>query len=259
MRTIMAIAKATFRENIRQRVLLVVILLGFMLLGVSVAFSYLSTGEEFRFVVDFGLVGITLVGLGLAIILGGFMIPTEIERRVVFTILTKPVSRAQYLLGKFVGAALVILAVDALMGGGFVIAYALKHPQKWDGLNAQVPMALIAIYLQTIILLSVALLLSTFSTPIFTMIATGFVYVIGAVNSSVNYLAARSDEVWLRFVFGVLSKIIPAFNNFDLRPALLKDQPVDWAYLGQGVLGYTALYAAVMLAIAWLVFNDREF
>ncbi|NUP99050.1 MAG: ABC transporter permease [Armatimonadetes bacterium] len=260
MGVVLAMAKATYRESIRQRVLLVVLLLGLLLIAVSVAFSYLSTGEEFRFVVDFGLVGITLVGLGLAVILGGFMIPNEVERRVIFTVLTKPVSRMQYILGKFLGACAVIFVIDLLVGLAFVAAYAFKHPQGWQGLSWMVPMAIFAIYLQTTILLAVALMLSTLASPVFTMIATGFVYIIGAVNSSVTYLGNRADSLGTRLVFSVLSKLIPAFNNFDLRPALLNDQPIQfWPYLGQHVLLYTVFYVLVMLSIAWLLFNEREF
>ncbi len=260
MNVVLAIAKATYRESIRQRVLLVVFLLGLMLIGVSVAFSYLSTGEEFRFVVDFGLVGITMIGLGLAVILGGFMIPTEVDQRVVFTVLSKPVSRVQYLLGKFLGAATVILVIDILMGLAFVVAYVTKHPQGVHGLNPMVPMALLAVYLQTVILLATALMLSTVASPVFTIIATGFVYIIGAVNSQVTYLSNRADSVFMRVIFGILSKIVPAFNNFDLRTALLNDQRVPfWPYLGQDVFLYTILYCGFMLALAWVLFNEREF
>ncbi len=256
----LAIAKATYRESIRQRVLLVVFLLGLLLIGVSYAFSYLSTGEEFRFVVDFGLVGITLVGLGLAIILGGFMIPNEVERRVIFTVLSKPVSRFQYLLGKLLGAAMVIFVIDVLMGLAFIVAYIVKHPQGMDGFTWVLPMAILCVYLQTIVLLATALMLSTIASPVFTMIATGFVYIIGAVNSSVTYLSSRAEDFLTRLVFGVLSKLIPAFNNFDLRPALLNDQSVAfWPYLGRDVIGYTLLYSAFMLLLAWVLFNEREF
>ena len=198
MGVVWAIAKATYRESIRQRVLFVVFILGLMLIAVSVAFSYLSTGEEFRFVVDFGLVGITMVGLGLAVILGGFMIPTEIERRVVFTILSKPVSRMQYLVGKFLGAASVIFVLDVLMGVAFCLAYVNKHPQGIHGFTYMLPMALLAVYFQTIILLATALMLSTIASPVFTMIATGFVYIMGAVNSSVTYLSNRADSIFTR-------------------------------------------------------------
>ncbi len=259
MGVILAIAKATYRESIRQRVLLVVLLLGLMLIGVSYAFSYLSTGEEFRFVVDFGLVGITLVGVGLAIILGGFMIPNEVDRRVVFTILSKPVSRFQYLLGKFVGAAAVILVIDLLMGAAFILAYVKKHPQGLDALTLVVPLSIGAIYLQTIVLLSIATMLSTIASPIFTMIATGFAYIIGAVNSSVLYLSTRSDDTATKIVFGVLSKLIPAFNNFDLRAVLLEQTPLDINGLMVNVVGYTAVYCLVVLALAWILFNEREF
>jgi len=259
MGVILAIAKATYRESIRQRVLLVVLLLGLMLIGVSYAFSYLSTGEEFRFVVDFGLVGITLVGVGLAVILGGFMIPNEVDRRVVFTILSKPVSRFQYLLGKFVGAAAVIAMIDLLMGLAFILAYVKKHPLGMDALNLVVPMSIFTIYLQTIVLLSIATMLSTIASPIFTMIATGFAYIVGAVNSSVLYLSTRSDDTATKVVFGVLSKLIPAFNNFDLRAVLLEQTALDINGLLVNVVGYTVIYCLVVLALAWIMFNEREF
>lgn len=260
MGVIWAIAKTTYRESLRQRVLLVVLLMGLMLIGVSFAFSYLSTGEEFRFVVDFGLVGITMIGLGLAVILGGFMIPTEIDRRVIFTVLSKPVSRLQYLLGKFVGAALVILVLDLLMGVAFVVAYCTKHPLGWGGFQGTLITALACIYLQTLILLAAALTLSTFATPTFCLIATGFFYIIGAVNTHVKFLSERSDGTLQRVVFGILSKLFPNFTNFDMRQALLLYEPLNlWPDVGRDVLLYTVAYCAMLLAIAWIMFNEREF
>lgn len=259
MGVVLAIAKTTYRESIRQRVLLVVLLLGLMLIAVSYGFSSLSTGEEFRFVVDFGLTGITLVGLGLAVILGGFMIPNEIERRVVFTILTKPVSRLQYLTGKLLGAAMVILVIDLLMGAGYVVAYCSKHPQGWAGFTWLLPTAVLFVYLQTVILLSVAMFLSTVATPVFTIIATGFFYIMGAVNASVTHLAQRHESEGMRWVFGALSAVVPNLSNFDLRPLLLaQESSLSLPHVGM-VLLHTFLYSFLALGIAWLLFNEREF
>lgn len=256
MRILWAIAKTTYRESIRQRVLLVVLLLGLMLIGVSVAFSYLSTGEEFRFVQDFGLVGITLVGLGLAVILGGFMIPNDMDRRIVFTILSKPVSRLQYLLGKLLGAALTIGMVDLLMGLAFCLAYIAKHPQHQ--FTWLLPLSVLFVFFQTLVLLTVAMMLSTIASPVFTMIATGFVYIIGAVNSQVVYLSTRENNTILKVVLGVLAKLAPNFGNYDLRQTLLMQAPVDSGHV-TFVLGYTALYVVLVTAIAWVLFNEREF
>ncbi|HAZ63623.1 MAG TPA: hypothetical protein DCZ72_08460 [Armatimonadetes bacterium] len=256
MGAIFAIAGATFKESRRQRVLLVVFLLGLLLIGVATAFSGLSTGEEFRFVVDFGLTGFLLVGVGLACILGGFMIPDEIDRRIVMTVLTKPVSRLQYLLGKFLGAALVILVVNVLMAIPFIAAYVWKHPLHQ--FTWVLPLALVGVYLQSLVLLAAAMLLSTFSSASFTVIATGFVFIVGSLNQYLVGLAEHGDSRWNKLVFGVLAKIIPNFQNFDLRQALLAGDPVGWPHMGD-VLGYTVVYLTLVLAIAWLFFSEREF
>jgi ABC-type transport system involved in multi-copper enzyme maturation permease subunit len=260
MGAVLAIAKATYRESIRQRVLLVVLLLGFLLLGVAVAFSYLSTGEEFRFIVDFGLTGFILVGLGLSVILGAYMIPNEIDRRIVMTVLSKPVSRLTYLVGKVLGAALVIAVVDALMGVAFIAAYAWKHPQHLLLPVLSLLIAtVVAVYLQTLILLGTAVLLSTFSSSAFTAIATGFVFVVGSIHQYVTKLSEQGDSTWLRFIFGVLALLIPNFQNFDLRQSLMTASPVSWGHIAGSVLGYTVLYLTAVLGAAWLMFSEREF
>lgn len=257
MGAILAIAKATYRESVRQRVLWVVALLGLLLIGVSLAFSYLSTGEEFRFIVDFGLTGFILIGLGLAVILGAYMIPGEIDKRIIFTVLSKPVSRFQYLVGKLLGAAFTILVVDVLMGVAFIGAYMWKNPQH--AFTPTLLAALVAVYLQTVVLLTTAVFLSTISTSAFTVIATGFVYIVGAVNPYVTQLSERGDSVFYRFVFGLLAKLIPNFQNFDLRQALINQIQVDWGHLAVTVVGYTVVYCALLVAVAWLLFNEREF
>jgi ABC-type transport system involved in multi-copper enzyme maturation permease subunit len=260
MGAILAIAKATYRESMRQRVLLVVLLLGFLLIGVSVAFSYLSTGEEFRFIVDFGLTGFIMVGLGLAVILGGFMIPNEIERRIVFTVLTKPVSRAQYLIGKLLGATATIFVVDVLMGLAFIAAYWWKQPQHL--IMPVLPLLVLTVFcvfLQTVVLLSTAILLSTFCSSAFTVIATGFIFVVGSIHRYVTSLAERGDNGFQRFLFGLLAKIIPNFQNFDLRTSLINASPVAWRHVAFDVVGYTIVYVALVMAVAWLFFSEREF
>jgi|YNPNPStandDraft_1061719.scaffolds.fasta_scaffold23765_3 ABC-type transport system involved in multi-copper enzyme maturation permease subunit len=255
MNTIFAIAKSTFKETMRQRVLLVLLLFGVVTVASSVLFSYLSTGEEFKFVVDMGLGAMLIFGLLMATVLGAFMIPTDVERRIIFTILSKPVRRMEFIFGKFLGALGTIAMNVVLMGIVFLVVYFLKN--KFH-LQLTAVEAVGLVFFQLAVILSIAVTVSTIATPWFTVIFTMFTYFVGCMNETLHHIATHAQSTFTRLSMWVLTVLVPHFENFDLREKILLEDPVPGMYLVKAI-AYALAYIAVMMAFAYLLFNEREF
>lgn len=255
MSTIFSIAKSTFKETMRQRVLLILLLFGVVTVASSVLFSYLSTGEEIKFVVDMGLGAMLIFGLLTATVLGAFMIPTDIERRIIFTILSKPVRRMEFIAGKFLGALGTIAVNVILMGLVFLVVYFFKNKFHLE-LSAVEAVGLV--FFQLAVILSIAVTVSTIATPWFSVIFTMFIYFVGCMNETLHHIATHSQNTFTRLSMWILTVLVPHFENFDLREKILLEDPVPGMYLVKAI-GYGLAYIAVMMAFAYLLFNEREF
>jgi ABC-type transport system involved in multi-copper enzyme maturation permease subunit len=255
MSAIFAIAKSTFKETVRQRVLMILLLFGVVVIASSVVFSYLSTGEEFRFVVDMGLGAMLIFGLLTATVLGAFMIPTDVDRRIVFTILSKPVRRMEFIAGKYLGALGTIAMNVFFMGIVFLIIYFVKNKYH---IELTVVEAVGLVFFQLAVILAIAVTVSTVATPWFTVIFTIFIYLVGCMNETLHNLATHAQSTFTRLSMWILTVLVPHFENFDLRVKILLDDPVPGLYLVKAI-GYALAYIAVMMAFAYLLFNEREF
>ena len=129
------IALATFREALRRRWMTVLLVFGIVMVGLSVFFTSLSPGTEGQFIRDFGTGFIIIMTTLMAIFLGVALVPPDIERRTIFTILSKPVNRAEFLIGKYLGLCLTLLVNLALLSVIFLLAYSIFSIRQKGGLG----------------------------------------------------------------------------------------------------------------------------
>ncbi len=281
------VAVTTFQEAIRRR--WVTVLLGFALvmLGVSTLFSFMATGEVQKFLRDYGL-GFTLIlTLITAIFLGTSLIPPEIERRTIFTILSKPVTRLEFLLGKYLGLLFVLALNLVVMIVVFLFAYSLFVISKEQGLaNAlaadgsgvsrrglmfddwNLAKALWLDFGTLSIMAAFAIMMSQFTQGITAIILSFVVYFLGQsapywerLTSGSGDLAATAKPALgpgLTAVVSVVYFFLPRLDRFDVRERVINDAPIAANYIIKaGSSG--VVYAAVLLTIAYFTFSDREF
>ena len=161
---IAAIAGNAFREAVRDRVLYNLVLFVLLLTGAAVFIGELSGGQERKIIVDLGLSAMLLFGVFIAIFVGVGLVYKEIERRTVYTIFAKPVSRGEFLLGKYLGLCLTLLVNVLVMGGGVSLAL-IYVSGGLDPLVIGIWPAIFLLYVELMILTAVALLFSSFSSP----------------------------------------------------------------------------------------------
>jgi len=254
MKKIWTIALNSFRENLRDRILYNLLVFALLMIVLSVALVQLSTGEWERITIDVGLGSISIFGSLMAIFLGISLVSKEIERRTIYTLLSKPVSRTSFLLGKYLGLVLTILVNLAIMTAVYlIILYYLRG--HFSLAQAQ---ALILIFLSLMIVVAIALFFSTFSTPTLSAIFTLSLFVIGHLTRDIRNFSAQSEYAPVKYLGRAVYYLLPNLSNYSL---------LDNATFGQALaiqdffrlLLLGLLTAALILTLASLVLEKRDF
>src|SRR6266576_3989049 len=175
---IQAIARNAFREAVRDRVLYNLVLFVLMLTGAAIFIGELSGGQERKIIVDLGLSAMLLFGVFISIFVGVGLVYKEIERRTVYSIFSKPVGRGEFLVGKYLGLCLTLFINVIVMGAGVSLAL-IYVSRGWNPLVLSIWPAILLIYVELMLITSVALLFSSFSSPALSALLTFFVFIIG--------------------------------------------------------------------------------
>ena len=257
LRRLATIALHTFKESVRERVLYNLIVFGLLLIGAAILFGSISVGIEQVILVNLGLSSISVFGLLMAIFIGIGLVSKEIERRTIYNILSKPVSRPEFLLGKYFGLLLTLVVNTAIMTGGFYLALLYqKRRLDWGDL-----VALEAVYfilLQLALVVGLALLFSCISTPVLSAVFTLAVYVIGNFLSDIRWFGQETHSPWVERFTGVLYYLLPNFSNFNVITRVAHGVSIPGYLLWSNTL-YALLYVSILLAGAILIFEEREF
>ncbi len=254
MGTIGAIALNTFREAIRNRILLGIIVLAFVLVLASILFGQLSVENDARVIRDLGTSFISLVMVVVAIFSGVSLLHLEIQRKTIYTIVTKPVSRWSFIVGKYLGLLLTLLTVEALVSAVLLGVILIRG----DDFGVVLFQALALNFCEGAIIAAVATLFSSFSTPFLSGLFTFGVFVLGRLREEL-YEYARAIKVdLLPDVVRAFGVIVPDLSMMraDLQVAYLT--PLNWSYVAYSSV-YAMAYAAVVIALAGAIFARRDF
>lgn len=257
---IWAIALNTFREAARIRVLygILVLVVGANLF--AVVLGQMSVREETRIARDIGLAGISLFGSLTAIFLGVFLLYTEVQRRTIHSIVSKPIERWEFVVGKYAGMALVLTVLVALFG------LAMIGMLTWQdvGVNANLVRALVLAWFEVLTVAAIAIFFSSFSTPFLSGIFALAVWVIGRLTPDIEN-AARAASGWIRWTSRVALEVVPDIHLFSPSGRMV-DQAivsvhrdfVSWGYVGLSAL-HGLGWIVGLLAFACILFHRRDF
>lgn len=255
-RRVAAIARNAFREAVRDRVLYNLVVFVLLLIAGAIFLGETSAGQEAKIIVDLGLSAILLFGVFIAIFVGVGLVYKEIERRTLYAILSKPIGRGQFLLGKYLGLCLTLLVNVVIMGVGLSLAL-IYVKRGWDPLAARIWPAIFLIYVELAILTGVAMMFSAFSSPALSALLTFFVFVIGHFSADLKALSASMGSAPTRWVFAGLYYLLPNLTNYNaITPAAHGQIPDGRALLAAAVYGL--IYIGVLLAATALVFSRRN-
>lgn len=253
MKNILVIARNTFRLEVRDRIMIgiLVFALGYMLITLFLADLVL---KELPMVKSFGLTGVYFFNAITALFLGTTSFFKDVDRKVVYFILSKPVSRAQFLLGKFLGLCGVLLLTSAVLAVAYlgVVAY------EGGGFNALGLLAIGMQYLEMALFLSFAIFVSTFSSSLLSIVYTSAIFFMGHVVSALleDAQALRLAGMKLFFV-RALYYIFPNLEKFDVRNVAIYSVAEPAASFFLAVI-YAGVYITLLLWLAVWIFNRKE-
>ena len=251
------IAGNAFREAVRDRVLYNLVLFVLLLTAGAIFLGELSGGQEAKIIVDLGLSSTLLFGVFIAIFVGVGLVNKEIERRTIYAILSKPIGRGEFLLGKYLGLCLTLFVNILVMGAGVSLAL-LYVKRGWNPLVVSIWPAILLIYMELAILTAVALFFSSFSSPALSALLTFFIFITGHFSADLKTFASSLGGKSARWFFTGLYYLLPNFSNYSLiTPAAHGHVP--GAPMLLLALLYAVIYASVVLAAGTLIFNQRNF
>lgn len=257
MSRVAAIAVHAFKESVREKVLYNLVFFALLMIGAGILVSRISIGINEILLVNLGLTAISVFGLLIAVFIGISLVWKEIDRRTIYNVLSKPVARFEFILGKYLGLLLTLTVNTAVMTAGF---YAALYYEKGSfGIADVAPLeAIYFILLQLALVVGVALLFSTISTPVLSAVFTFSLYLIGNLLEDLRGFGEQSGSPVLRSLLRWVSDVLPNFGVFSAITQAAHGQLVPGYRLLSNSL-YTLLYVSVLISGAILIFEEREF
>jgi ABC-type transport system involved in multi-copper enzyme maturation permease subunit len=248
------IALNTFKEAKRDRVLYLLFFFAAVCLLFSRFLALLTVGDRVKIIKDVGLASISLFGMLMAILMGTGLVYKEIDKKTIFTLLAKPIHRAQFLLGKFLGLVLTIFIMTGLMAVIFLLILFLHtFTIEW-----KILLAILYIFFELCLMTAVALLFSTFTTPILASLYSLGFYLIGHLSWSLEMLIKKVKSGTGRAILRVLFIVLPDLENFNFKTEVVHNLPIPTKLLEISFL-YGLVYTSFLLLLAMLVFRRRDF
>src|SRR5271163_3848452 len=250
------VAINTFREAVRDRVLYNLIFFALMMISASILVGEISIGISRLVIINLGLSAISIFGLIMAIFIGVGLVSKEIEKRTLYTLLSKPVRRWEFLVGKFGGLLLTLTVNTALMTLG--LAAALFYVSR-NFLRADVSI-LVAVYfilLSLALVTALALFFSCFSSPMLSTLFTLGIYITGVFAEDIRGFGEVTKSPAIEAATKVIYYLIPNFHNFNAIATAAHGDLIPFSLIWRNTL-YAVLYVAVVLLGASAVFSRRN-
>jgi len=267
VRVTAAIAINVFRESVRDKVLYNLVLFAIVLMASSYLIGQLTAGQDLKIIKDLGLSATSMFGLFIAVFIGIGLVSKEVERRSIYSLLAKPITRSQLVLGKYCGLTLTLGVNIAVMALALyaVLAYvawgvAPEARGGWDApaLDPAILEAVLMIFVELMLVTAIALCFSTFSSPMLSAALTFGIYIVGHLSSDLrNFQQVVDSPAAARFARG-LYWVLPNLSQFDVKSDVVHGVHVPVGYLAM-TSAYAGLYIALLLAISALIFSRRDF
>lgn len=249
-----SIAANTFRETVRNKILYAILAFALIVIGITYFLADLSVGEMARIIADIGLACIHIFGVIMAVFLGITLVSQEVERKTVYLILSKPVPRWEFIVGKAMGLCATLALTTLIMAATLFLVYA----GYGGALEPGILIASAGIYFELVLLICIASFFSTFTTPVLSAIFTLSMFLVGHISKDLIVFGGRSASAAVQWAAKVLFYALPNLENFNW-----KNEVVYGGVRSPGVLvmsaGYLVCYCAAVLVAACLLFSRKDF
>jgi hypothetical protein len=264
-----AIARTTAKEAMSQPLFFVILAIGIFGLCIFPFIPYNTLGEDIKMVKDEGLTLIMVLSVFFALWTASVSIADEIEGRTALTLLSKPVGRRQFILGKFLGILIPIAILFIVLGAVFLASVSFKaayDPRETGSPEAtaadclrevqQIAPGLTLALMETVVLTAISVAISTRLPMMANMVICAAIYVLGHLVPILANSAVGKSE-FVQFVAGLQSAVLPMLEHFNVSAGISMGKPLPWTYIGVDAI-YCLLYSCVAMLVALLLFEDRD-
>ena len=267
MRAISWVAINVFKESVRDRVPYNLVLFAVLLISSSYLIGQLTAGQDVKIIKDLGLAATAVFGLFIAIFIGIGLVSKEVERRSIYSLLAKPISRPQFIVGKYAGLVLTLAVNVAVMTLAIyaVLAYmtwieTAEFKAGWEapGVDPRLLKATLLIFVELMLITAVALFFSTFSSPILSAAFTFGLYIVGQFNADLknfDKIVESKPAIWLA---RGLYHVLPDLSAFDVKTEVVHGLDVQAGYL-LTTTAYGMAYIAALMIASVVIFARRDF
>jgi len=266
VRAVTVVAFGVFRDSIRDRIAYGLVFFAVMLIAASILLAQLTAGQDVKIIKDLGLAASSVIGVSIAIFFGIGLVTKEVERRSIYSLLSKPVTRSQFVLGKYLGLTFTLLINLAMMAVALyaVLAYfdwtatpGLRASWEAPALDPRMLAAFALIGVELMLITATALFFSTFSSPFLSVALTVGVYIIGHFSEDLKHIDTIVKSPALATVARGLYYIMPNLTSLDIKSEVVHGQSVAALHmLSAGVT--SSLFIALLVLGATIVFSRRD-
>lgn len=247
-----AVAANAFRESVRERVLYNLVFFAILMMLSGLLLREMSIRQDQKIIKDLGLASVEVFGILIALFVGVSLVSKEIEKRSLYPLLAKPLTRGEFLVGRFAGLSLTLLVNVSVMTTAMFLTLALTSGPP----DPRLLIAVYATYLSLVLVVAIAVLFSSLASTTTAAIATFCVVVAGRYSDVIRGMTDVLPAA-PRLLIAVLYYGLPNFRNFDLKDRIVYGESVAAADVGLLTL-YAALYVSLALGLALLAFRRRD-
>ena len=267
MTAIRLVASMVYRESVRDRVPLTIVGFGVLLVCASYLISQMTAGQDIKIIKDLGLAALSLLGLLIAIFIGINLVTKEVERRSIYGLLSKPVTREQFLLGKYFGLVMTLAVNLGAMCAAYygVLLYqeltvSATEKAAWPApaMDPRLLIAVVLIFAELMLVTAVAIFFSTFSGPLTSILFTVGLWVAGHFNADLRNFEAVVDAPVAVYVARVLYYVLPNLAPFNVKAEVVHAVPVSASHVLL-TLAYAGVYITALLIGAMAIFRRKDF
>ncbi len=253
MMRLWALASNTFREAVRDRVLYSILFFAVGVILLSLALEEITIGDQDKVVRSVAQGAIDLFGSIIAMFLGVSLVWKEIERKTVYTVLSKPIPRSMFVLGKYLGLMMTIVVEIAIL----LVVYCGLMVAQQGFPPTVVFVSMGTLLLELALLCAWATLFSTYSAPMTAAAFTLGIFAVGHLADDIRLFGSQAESPTVRQVATVLYWALPNFEIFNLRAIAVHERPIPWDRVWSAV-AYGLLYTGAVLGVAMAVFQRRD-
>lgn len=249
------IAKNTFKETVRDRIILGSVIMAVLTMLISFFVGTISLDQDVRIIINLSLTAIYLLQIFIAIFIASSLMHKEIERKTFFLILPKPIERKSVILGKALGLLLTVAVVTIITAAALAILLLTKGALSYF---PYVVMALFFSSLEVILLILVAFLFSLFSSPILSALFTVAIFLVGHSGSIIQTIIERTSSLPTKYILEFVYYILPNLEKFNLRNEVIYKIVPD-AKVIIFAISYVFIYAVILFYANRFLFEKKEF